>query len=377
MITCTWSAETGWDAPKLGPYGPISLEPTASVLHYATECFEGMKVYRGLDDNLRLFRPNLNAERFQRSSVRCTLPDFDPPEVVKLILALCAVDAARFLPADPKHEMAAVRENFIANRVLYIRPTMIGTDADLGIKPPQTAMLFIVMTAFPLADAVYLSRAEPGLRLLASPANAVRAWPGGFGGAKLGANYGPSLLLQTEAARQGYDQVLWLYSQPGTADPHHMDRVTEVGASNFFVVWRTRQGDLELCTAPTGDGTILEGVTRRSVLELGAERLEARLRQDGVLEGSATVAVKERWFTMADILQVANEGRLVEAFAAGTAVCLFLTEDLSGIRACCADTQTVLYYSRSPHSLSRRRNQHGHRAARTRARGCADAPVAL
>jgi branched-chain amino acid aminotransferase len=120
--------------------------------------------------------------------------------------------------------------------------------------------------------------------------------------------------------RQGYDQVLWLYSQPGSTDPGEQGRVTEAGASNFFVVWRTRQGVLELCTAPTSDGTILEGVTRQSVLDLGAQRLEAALRQEGVLTPEEHVEVNERWFTMADVLEATQEGRLLEAFAAGTAV---------------------------------------------------------
>jgi branched-chain amino acid aminotransferase len=320
MITCEWSAQTGWSAPKMGPYGPLSLAPTASVLHYATECYEGMKLYRGRDQRLRIFRPDLNAKRFRRSSIRCTLPDFDPEEMVKLIVALCAIDGPKFLPKDPLRELPDAGPNFIANRLLYIRPTMIGTDPDLGIKPPQTAMLFIIISSFPSMDTLYLSRPAPGLRLLASPSDAVRAWPGGCGAAKLGANYGPSLLAQSDAMRQGYDQVLWLYSQPGSTDPGEQGRVTEAGASNFFVVWRTRQGALELCTAPTSDGTILEGVTRQSVLDLGAQRLEAALKQEGVLAPEEHLEVNERWFTMADVLEATKEGRLLEAFAAGTAV---------------------------------------------------------
>ena len=324
MITCEWSVETGWDAPKLAAYGPISLAPTASVLHYATECFEGMKLYRGQDGQLRIFRPDLNAARFRRSSTRCTLPDFDPEEMVQLILALCAVDGPKFLPKNANNELPDVGPNFIANRLLYIRPTIIGTDPDLGIKPPQTAMLFIIMTTFPSMDTLYLSRPQPGLKLLASPTDAVRAWPGGFGAAKLGANYGPSLLAQGDAARQGYDQVLWLYSQLGSSNPTELNRVTEAGASNFFVVWKTRDGVIEIVTAPTSDGTILEGVTRRSVLDLGKERLSQALKKDGVIGDDEHVEVVERWFTMDDVLEATKDGRLLEAFAAGTAVCVLL-----------------------------------------------------
>jgi branched-chain amino acid aminotransferase len=137
------------------------------------------------------------------------------------------------------------------------------------------------------------------MRLLASKDDMVRAWPGGFGWAKVGANYGPSLLAQAEARERGYDQILWLYGKEGS--------VTEAGASNFFVVWRTRGGKTQLVTAPLDDKIILDGVTRRSVLELARERLTGDLE------------VVERKYTMNEVAAAAKEGRLVEAFAAGTA----------------------------------------------------------
>jgi branched-chain amino acid aminotransferase len=114
MITAIWKSTSGWDAPELRPYGNLSLAPTASVLHYATECFEGMKMYRGYDGKLRLFRPDCNCERMVcanrnahltlltshqlLSSTRISLPGFDPKELEKLIIALVAVDAAKWLP---------------------------------------------------------------------------------------------------------------------------------------------------------------------------------------------------------------------------------------------------------------------------------------
>jgi len=289
MITAVWRAETGWDAPELKPYGPFTLMPNASVLHYATECFECMKVYRGYDGKLRLFRPDCNTRRLLVSSARIALPGFDPKEVEKLIMAMMAVDGPKFLPKSQP------------GRMLYLRPTMIGTHAALGVQVPREAMLFVIATYFPeLAESMPF-----GMKLLASQNDEVRAWPGGFGFAKVGANYGPSLAATGEARARGYDQILWLFGQDGT--------VTEAGASNFFVIWRSREGKLQLVTAPLGDKVILDGVTRRSVIELVKERLV----DNSILEA---LEVVERKYTMNEIVEAVEEGRIVEAFACGTAV---------------------------------------------------------
>ena len=100
MITARWTVEAGWEAPELKPYGPFSIMPTASVLHYATECFEGLKLYRGYDGKLRLFRPWKNCERMRISAARIALPDFEPAELEKLIKALCALDGTKWLPKE-------------------------------------------------------------------------------------------------------------------------------------------------------------------------------------------------------------------------------------------------------------------------------------
>lgn len=148
-----------------------------------------------------------------------------------------------------------------------------------------------------------------GLKLLASQ-NGVRAWPGGFGYAKLGANYGPSLMANSEAVARGYHQVLWLLN----------GSVTEAGASNFFVVWKTKEGKTELVTAPLGDKIILDGITRRSILQLARERLA------GPKSELPPIEVVEKQFTIDDVAEAVREGRLIEAFAAGTAVSFPLLE---------------------------------------------------
>ncbi len=285
MITATWSARSGWGAPELKPYGPLSLMPTASVLHYATECFEGLKSYRGYDGRLRIFRPDCNAERMLMSSVRISLPSFPPAELERLMVALMAVDGPKWLPRDRPGSF------------LYLRPTMIGTQSQLGVQAPNEAMLYIIAAFLPALDAP-----AGGMRLHTSPDDMVRAWVGGFGYAKVGANYGPSLLATAEARARGFGQILWLYGPDGEC--------TEAGASNFFVVWKTRDGGgrLQLVTAPLDDKLILDGITRRSALQLLRERMPGELE------------IVERKYTIGEVFEAHAEGRLVEAFASGTAV---------------------------------------------------------
>lgn len=308
MVTARWTEQHGWEAPELKPYGPFSIMPTASVLHYATECFEGLKLYRGYDGRLRLFRVGRNCERMRNSAKRIALPDFEASELRKLITALCARDGAKWLPKER------------AGSFLYIRPTMIANDEALGVQRPKEALLYVILACFPdmtksLAPAPPALGGEAngtakhqtaGLKLLASSEDSIRAWPGGFGYAKVGANYGPSLVAQGEARQRGFDQVLWLFG----AD----NRVTEAGASNFFVVMRNKQSNkLELITAPLEERIILEGVTRASVLDLARDRLA------NSTDGLEAVEVVERMFTMDELIDAHKEGRLMEAFAAGTA----------------------------------------------------------
>ncbi|KAG6225769.1 hypothetical protein E4U26_002849 [Claviceps purpurea] len=283
MVTATWRASSGWASPELKPYGPLSLMPTASCLHYATECFEGLKAFRGHDGRLRIFRPDRNCARMRMSAARISLPLFDAPELEKLMLALLAVDGPRWLPRDRPGSF------------LYIRPTLIGTQSQLGVQAPREALLYIILTFMPRMDAPL-----GGMRLHTSPDDMVRAWVGGFGYAKVGANYGPSLMATQDARRRGFHQILWLYGQQGEC--------TEAGASNFFVVWQ-RPGDreIEIVTAPLDDKLILDGVTRRSCLDVMRERL-----------GSG-VHVTERKYTIDELLEAEAEGRLLESFAAGTA----------------------------------------------------------
>lgn len=283
MICVTWREDAGWSAPELKPYGPLHLMPTASCLHYATECFEGMKVYRGYDGKLRLFRPERNCSRLGVSAARISLPLFEPQELQKLILALIAVDGAKWLPHD------------CAGDFLYIRPTIIGTQPQLGVQAPREALMYILMSFMPRLHTI-----PGGMRLRTSPGDMVRAWTGGFGFAKIGANYGPSVVALQNAQSDGFHQVLWLYGDDGEC--------TEAGGSNFFVVWMTKDGKKELVTAPLNSKLILDGITRQCCVDLARAKLSQEL------------VVTERRFTIGEVLEAASDGRLLEAFSVGTAV---------------------------------------------------------
>ncbi|CAG8112774.1 unnamed protein product [Penicillium salamii] len=291
MITVRWTSEQGWADPELVPYGPLSMMPTASVLHYATSCFEGMKVYRGFDGKLRLFRPGYNCGRMLASSLRLCLPGFEPQQLLELIRKLCAVDGPKWLPRDR------------AGQSLYLRPTFIGSDPSLGFQVPQEATLFIVISYWPPPPPT-----KRGLELLCSGEDFVRAWPGGTGSAKISGNYGPSLLAHGEAKRNNCDQILWLFGSEGY--------VTEAGSANFFAIWRTAEGKLQLITAPLAGHTILAGVTRKSILDLARSRLAGDRASQLGLEPMETV---EENFTISDLVQASDEGRLLGAFAVGTA----------------------------------------------------------
>jgi len=176
----------------------------------------------------------------------------------------------------------------------------------LGVQVPQEALLYVIVAPWP-DFTLWKGRGVPakaGLKLLASSPETVRAWPGGIGWAKLGANYGPSFQAHGKCQAQGYDQILWLFGNEG--------EVTEAGASNFFVIWKNKTtGRKELVTAAVEDQVILPGVVRRSVLDLARERLTG--------PGDESLEILERKFFITEIVEAWRDGRLIEAFVSGTA----------------------------------------------------------
>ncbi|EPE04843.1 branched-chain amino acid cytosolic [Ophiostoma piceae UAMH 11346] len=281
MLTIEWDESQGWQSPEIKPYQNLSLDPATCVFHYAFECFEGMKAYKDKQGRIRLFRPDKNMERFNKSAARIALPTFDQQALTDLIAQFAKIES-RFIPDERGYS-------------LYLRPTMIGTQKTLGVGPPGSALLYVI--ASPVGP--YYPTGFKAISLEATD-YAVRAWPGGVGDKKLGANYAPCIVPQREAMSRGFQQNLWLFGEE--------EYVTEVGTMNFFVAIRNKEtGAKELLTAPL-DGTILGGVTRDSVLALARERLAP--------EGWT---ITERKYTMKEIADAAAEGRLIEAFGSGTA----------------------------------------------------------
>ena len=217
--------------------------------------------------------------RLARSMRTLALPPLDEAGFLECVRALVRADAD-WVPRG---------EGF----ALYLRPTVIGTQPTLGVSKSRRCKLFVI--ACPVGP--YYPEGFKPVRLLAERA-AVRAWPGGTGDSKLGGNYAPTIRHLNDVAARGFSQTLWLFGSGGGG------QVTEVGTMNFFVVWRTPAGRTELATAPL-DGTILPGVTRQSILDL------ARAWPD--------VDVVERPFSIGEVARAAREGRLREAFGAGTA----------------------------------------------------------
>lgn len=291
MLQINWNTTDGWLAPEIVPFQNLSLSPATCVFHYAFECFEGMKAYKGKDGSVRLFRPDKNMERFNKSSRRIALPTLDGNAFIKLIGDLVKLDS-RFIPNERGYS-------------LYLRPTMIGTQPTLGVAPPGSAMAFVI--ASPVGP--YYPTGFKAVSLEATD-YAVRAWPGGVGDKKLGANYAPCILPQLEASTRGFQQNLWLFGEE--------EYVTEVGTMNLFIALKNKEtGKKELVTAPL-DGTILEGVTRDSVLTLARERLSPK-----------GWVVSERKLKMSEIAEAAGEGRLIEVFGAGTAAIVSPVRNIS------------------------------------------------
>lgn len=277
MLQVQWTKANGWEKPEIVPLHNLSLSPASSSLHYAIQCFEGLKAYKNDKDEVFLFRPDKNADRLNSSTARLGLPTFDKEEFIKCMAELVKIEE-RWIPKERGYS-------------LYIRPTVISNDDTLGVNPPTKALLYIILS--PVGP--YFPTGFAPVKLFADP-NFIRAFPGGTGNVKVGSNYAPTIYPTLRAQEKGYSQILWLYG------PEH--RIEEVGTMNLFVFWTNEKGQEELITAPLSNGTILPGVTRDSVIQI--------CKQKGM-------NVQERSFTIHDVEKASKEGRVKEVFGAGTA----------------------------------------------------------
>ncbi|KAF9785811.1 branched-chain amino acid aminotransferase II, partial [Thelephora terrestris] len=304
MLAIPWNNVSGWGTPKIVPYGPLAVDPSSSVLHYAQTLFEGMKAYRDENGRVMLFRPDMNMKRMNTSATRLALPTFNGDELLALIKELLKVDK-HWVPQEPGHS-------------LYIRPTLIGTQRALGVSPPKEALLFVICGP---VGPYYSDGFKPVS--LHGTTEFIRAAPGGTGGYKLGANYGPAVMPQKMANKQGYTQNLWLHG------PDHC--LTEVGTMNMFVAFK--RGETTTLVTPPLDGMILPGVVRDSVLTLARDHASGKRSVPGL---PSNLVVEERNVTMAEVKSASQKGELVELFGTGTAAVIspvdrigYLGEDIN------------------------------------------------
>ena len=234
LFEARWSADAGWDRPKIVPFHNFEIHPFNSTLHYAFEGFEGMKAYRDGNNKVRTFRPEKNAIRLNKTGERMCFPGFDPQEFVKCLDEYLKIEE-KWIPKEPS--------------TLYIRPTIISMTNKLGVHPPDKSMLFI--TASPSGP--YFKAGFKPITLKIET-EAVRAWPGGTGDVKAGANYIQGISQAKKAEKEGFSQVIWL----------NKNYITEAGACNLYIYWINKNNQKELVT-PMLDGTILPGITRQSI----------------------------------------------------------------------------------------------------------------
>ena len=265
-------ADGKWGDYRIIPYGPLSLEPGNSTLHYAQSVFEGLKAYRRPDGAINLFRPDRHFARFNRSCRRLCIPEIPAEFFSEALEQLLKIDYD-WIPTQD-------------GQAMYIRPFVLSNESFLGVRPANKYRFMIILSP---VGAYYAEGIKP-VKLFA-PENYVRAVQGGVGEAKTPANYAASLLPAQEAMEKGFTQVLWL-------DAAEHKYVEEVGTMNIFFLI----GD-ELITAPL-EGTILGGVTRMSVIQLAKEW---------------GIKVVERKLSIQEVFAAGADGILREVFGTGTA----------------------------------------------------------
>jgi branched-chain amino acid aminotransferase len=273
MLTIEWTPDRGWADARITPYGPLTLDPATAVLHYAQETFEGMKAYRHDDGSIWTFRPEQNAERMRRSSARLAFPELPVETFVQAVDAIVETDQ-RWVP-DSQGEKS-----------LYVRPFMFASETFLGVRPAQHVTFMVICSP---AGAYFKGGVQPVTLWLSE--QFTRAGRGGMGAAKTGGNYAASLAAQREAIDQGCDQVVFL-------DDHDFRSIEELGGMNMFFVY----ADGHIVTPETG--TILEGITRASIIELA---------------GKLGHPVEERKFGIEEWRNGVASGEITEIFACGTA----------------------------------------------------------
>lgn len=272
MFIANFKEGTGWFNPRITPYSPISLDPGAAVFHYGQAIFEGLKAFYGIDGKVRLFRPDMNFIRMQASADRLCMKFVDQDLFIESLRQLVKSD----IDWVPK----------IPGTALYIRPTLIGSESFLGVRPSDEFVYYVIGSPV----GAYYGENVDAVKIWVEMEYS-RAAPGGIGATKAGGNYASSLKAAMLAKKNGFAQVLWV-------DSSEKRYVEEVGTMNVFF----KIGD-EVLTPPLA-GTILPGVTRDSAISL--------LQAQGV-------TVVERPIELEEVIQAHQAGTLQEVFGSGTA----------------------------------------------------------
>lgn len=272
MFIMDYTQGQGWHDPRIVPYQPLSLEPSAMIFHYGQSVFEGLKAYATPEDEIILFRPEKNFQRLNSSNSRLCIPDIDVDFALKALKTLISVDKDWVPQAE--------------GTSLYIRPFIIATEPYLGVSPSNKYQFIIIMSP---VGSYYKEGIHPVK--IAVESAFTRAVNGGTGEAKTGGNYASSLKAQEVSEKMGYAQVLWL-------DGVEKKYIEEVGSMNVFF-----KINGEIIT-PALNGSILPGITRDSIIEL--------LKHWGL-------PVSERRISMEEVHEAHKLGHLEEAFGTGTA----------------------------------------------------------
>jgi len=272
MFLMDWTEGVGWHDARIVPFGPLSIHPASTVLHYGSEIFEGLKAYRRADGQVQLFRPIENIRRMNNSAQRMCLPPI--PED----MALEAL--TEFVKVEQDWTPSA------SGTSLYLRPFMFGNDESLGVHAVHNATYAII--ASPVGS--YYKEGINPVKIMIETED-VRAVRGGTGEAKCGGNYAASNRAGKRAEEKGYSQVLWL-------DGVHRKYIEEVGAMN--VMFKIK-GEI---VTPALSGSILPGITRKSIIEV--------LKDKGYTVSERLLSIDELTAAMAD-------GTLEEAWGCGTA----------------------------------------------------------
>jgi len=272
MFIMEYETGMGWHNARIVPYDNITISPAAMCLHYAQEVFEGLKAYRTKDNQIQLFRPDENFKRMNVSNKRLVIPEIDVDFCIKALKTLVEIDKD-WVPSSE-------------DTSLYIRPFVIAVDPYIGVRPADKYLFMIIMSP---SGAYYASGLNPVSIYVEK--NYVRSVQGGVGYTKTGGNYAASLIGQDEAHKQNYSQVLWL-------DGVEKKYIEEVGAMNIFFIIDN------VIITPELHGSILSGITRKSVIELCK---------------SWGMDVVEKRITIQEVADAYDSGHLQEVFGTGTA----------------------------------------------------------